>query len=227
MSITAAQSNNLIATASHASGASASAAAASASGASNTLAGNFNTFLTLLTTQMKNQDPTSPLDTNQFTSQLVQFAGVEQQINMNTSLGTLINVSKASSLYQASAMIGHQVAAQSDQLALQGGQAGLQFSVSAPQKVTVAFSNSSGVEVYRQTVDAQAGTNGFGWQGQMTDGRTAPDGVYNVSVTAGTTTTPIPFNVLGIATGVDGSGATPTVTLGNLSIPIASVRSIM
>src|ERR671937_339211 len=61
----------------------------------NTLAGNFQTFLTLLTTQLKNQNPLDPLDTNQFTQQLVQFAQVEQQMNMNASLSTLITMQKA------------------------------------------------------------------------------------------------------------------------------------
>src|SRR5919201_394411 len=60
----------------------------------NTLAGNFQTFLTLLTTQLKNQNPLDPLDTNQFTQQLVQFAGVEQQMKMNTQLGSLITIEK-------------------------------------------------------------------------------------------------------------------------------------
>src|SRR5712675_3513922 len=63
--------------------------------ASNTIAGNFNTFLQLLTTQLKNQNPLDPLDTNQFTQQLVSFAGVEQQINMNTQLATMISLEQA------------------------------------------------------------------------------------------------------------------------------------
>jgi flagellar basal-body rod modification protein FlgD len=57
-----------------------------------TIAGNFNTFLQLLTTQLQNQNQLDPLDTNQFTQQLVSFASVEQQINMNTQLGTLISL---------------------------------------------------------------------------------------------------------------------------------------
>ena len=54
------------------------------------LSSNFSTFLTLLTTQLKNQDPTAPMDSNQFTQQLVQFSQVEQQIDTNTNLKTLI-----------------------------------------------------------------------------------------------------------------------------------------
>src|SRR6266850_4545788 len=72
----------------------------------NTLAGNFQTFLTLLTTQLKNQNPLDPLDTNQFTQQLVQFAQVEQQMNMNTSLGTLISLQKTAQATTALTFVG-------------------------------------------------------------------------------------------------------------------------
>src|SRR5436305_6467735 len=71
-----------------------------------TLAGNFNTFLTLLTTQLKNQNPLDPLDTNQFTSQLVQFASVEQQINMNQQLTTLVAMQKATQTTSAMSFLG-------------------------------------------------------------------------------------------------------------------------
>lgn len=68
----------------------ASSAASSATSSTGTLAGNFQTFLTLLTTQLQNQNPLDPLDTNQFTQQLVQFAGVEQQLKTNDQLSNQI-----------------------------------------------------------------------------------------------------------------------------------------
>src|SRR5437764_7230172 len=71
-----------------------------------TLAGNFDTFLQLLTTQLKNQNPLDPLDTNQFTQQLVQFAGVEQQINMNQQLTTLVALQKATQTTSAMSFLG-------------------------------------------------------------------------------------------------------------------------
>src|SRR3546814_14925611 len=70
----------------------ASASSSAASSAATSLAGDFNTFLTLLTTQLKNQDPTSPMDSNEFTQQLVQFSQVEQQIDMNKNLETMISL---------------------------------------------------------------------------------------------------------------------------------------
>src|SRR3954465_14906774 len=72
----------------------------------NTLAGNFQPFLTLLTTQLKNQNPLDPLDTNQFTQQLVQFAGVEQQMKMNSQMTSLINIEQAAQSTAAMAYLG-------------------------------------------------------------------------------------------------------------------------
>src|SRR5579872_4304807 len=73
------------------------------------IAGNFDTFLQLLTTQLQNQDPLSPLDTNQFTEQLVEFASVEQQINENSNLQTLISLQQTSQETQAMQFIGSNV----------------------------------------------------------------------------------------------------------------------
>src|SRR5213083_902330 len=66
-----------------------------------TLASNFSTFLTLLTTQLKNQNPLDPLDTNQFTQQLVQFAGVEQQLKTNDQLTSLVSLQQSAQATQA------------------------------------------------------------------------------------------------------------------------------
>ena len=74
-----------------------------------TIAQNFNTFLQLLTTQLKNQNPLDPLDTNQFTQQLVQFAQVEQQMNTNTSLGTLVSLQQTAQSTAALGFLGSTV----------------------------------------------------------------------------------------------------------------------
>ena len=73
------------------------------------LSGNFGDFLKLLMTQLQHQDPTSPLDTNQFTSELVQFSAVEQQINTNTSLTKLIQLTQASHPGPVAPCVLHQV----------------------------------------------------------------------------------------------------------------------
>src|ERR1700710_1437277 len=74
-----------------------------------TIAGNFQTFLTLLTTQLKNQNPLDPLDTNQFTQQLVQFAGVEQQLKSNDQLKSLVALQKSSQATEALIYVGNTV----------------------------------------------------------------------------------------------------------------------
>ena len=83
-----------------------STAQAAGANASQQLAGNFNTFLQLLTTQLQNQNPLSPLDTNQFTQQLVEFASVEQQINMNTNLQSLITMQQTTEATSALQLVG-------------------------------------------------------------------------------------------------------------------------
>src|SRR5712675_3738500 len=70
------------------------------------IADNFQTFLTLLTTQLQNQNPLDPLDTNQFTQQLVQFAGVEQQLKSNDQLSTLVSLQKPAQSTQALTFVG-------------------------------------------------------------------------------------------------------------------------
>src|SRR5665213_245839 len=83
------------------------------------LSSNFGDFLSMLMTQLKNQDPTSPMDANSFTSELVQFSSVEQQINTNTSLTQLIQLTQAADVTQSSALLGKQVTVQSTQMPLQ------------------------------------------------------------------------------------------------------------
>src|SRR5258707_15764903 len=88
-----------------------------------TIAGNFKTFLPLLTTQLKNQDPLSPLDTNQFTSQLVSFSQVEQAINANSKLANLVSLQSTNQTISALPLVGHTIQYADNQGALVNGQA--------------------------------------------------------------------------------------------------------
>src|SRR5581483_4459363 len=83
------------------------------------LSGNYQNFLTLLTTQLQNQDPLSPMDTSQFTQQLVEFSSVEQQINTNSKLDQMIGLQSTANAYGAVGFVGTTVAADSDQMPLQ------------------------------------------------------------------------------------------------------------
>src|SRR6267378_1317446 len=115
-----------------------SAASTSSTGVDkNTLAGNFQTFLTLLTTQLKNQNPLDPLDTNQFTQQLVQFAQVEQQLKSNDQLSTLVSLEKTAQATTALAYVGQTVAVDGQTAALKNAQATWSLVASKPASATV------------------------------------------------------------------------------------------
>src|SRR5881227_64289 len=126
---------------------SSSVAQAAGSTASQQLAGNFNTFLQLLTTQLQNQNPLDPLDTNQFTQQLVQFSSVEQQINMNTQLSTLISLQQTSQSTSALGFVGQTVTVDGNTAQLANGQASWTFSALKPANATLTIANSTGQSV--------------------------------------------------------------------------------
>src|SRR5262245_53697108 len=114
----------------------------------NQIAGNFSTFLTLLTTQLQNQNPLDPLDTNQFTQQLVQFASVEQQINMNTQLQTLVALQQTAQNSQALGFVGKTVTVKGATAPLMNGQAQWTFNPPTPSKATFTVTDSTGQTVY-------------------------------------------------------------------------------
>src|ERR1700743_2905325 len=145
------------------------------------LAGNFNTFLTLLTTQLQNQDPLSPLDTNQFTQQLVEFASVEQQVNMNSNLQTLISMQQTSASLQALQLVGANVTINSNTATLSnatGSPATWGFSSPAPATGAVTITSSTGQVAYTGTMPLSAGNQTYTWNGQGNNGVTWPDGNY-------------------------------------------------
>src|SRR3954470_24839658 len=112
--VTAAVTNNTTSTTS----------SSSTGGDKDTLAGNFQTFLSLLTTQLKNQNPLDPLDTNQFTQQLVQFAGVEQQLRTNDQLATLLTLQQTAQSTQALTFVGKTAVVDGSTTLLSQGKAG-------------------------------------------------------------------------------------------------------
>src|SRR5215470_7554089 len=113
-----------------------------------TLASNFTTFLQLLTTQLKNQNPMDPLDTNQFTQQLVQFAQVEQQLKSNDQLATLVSLEKTAQSTAALAYVGQTVAVDGQTAKLANNQAGWTFNVPKPISATVTIKSATGQTVF-------------------------------------------------------------------------------
>ncbi len=193
------------------------------------LSSNFGDFLNLLMTRLQNQDPTSPMDANSFTSELVEFSSVEQQINTNSSLTQLIQLTQASDITQSSALVGKQVSVQSSEIPLQNGAASLSFTSPGAEPVVITVEGPSGNTLQAVTVNAAQGANTWNWNGKNASGQTLPDGAYTVTVmsgTAGAAATALPFTVTGTATGVTSQNNTVNLQLGALSVPFTSVTSV-
>jgi flagellar basal-body rod modification protein FlgD len=127
------------------------------------LSDNFTNFLSLLMTQLQNQDPTTPLDSNQFTSELVQFTSVEQQISTNSDLTQLIQLTQANQVEQSASLIGKPVTVTSPQLSLQNGNAEINFNTATAEPVGIAVYNSAGAQVQTASLTAPPGpTVGLG-----------------------------------------------------------------
>src|SRR5262245_19999440 len=113
-----------------------------------TLAGNFQTFLTLLTTQLQNQNPLDPLDTNQFTQQLVQFAGVEQQLKTNDSLAQLVSLQQTTQATQALGFVGKTAVVDGTTATMKSSSATWHLNVPTSATVDISIANSSGQTVF-------------------------------------------------------------------------------
>jgi flagellar basal-body rod modification protein FlgD len=206
-----------------------SSASQSGSTALNSLSSNFSDFLSLLMTQLQNQDPTSPLDTNQFTSELVSFSSVEQQINTNTSLTKLIELTQAGEVMQGSSMMGKQVTVTSDHLPLQNGAGTIQFTSTSAMPVVIDVYSDTGAKLQETTLTASKGNNSWTWDGTTAAGKTVKDGSYKVSVTGANTdgtTAAVPFDVVGTVTGVTSQSNGMQLQLGGLSVDFSKVKSV-
>jgi flagellar basal-body rod modification protein FlgD len=216
------------ATQSAASGTTASAATTASIGANalSSLTSNFNSFLNLLMTQLQNQDPTAPMDSSQFTTELVQFTGVQQQISTNSSLTQLIQLTQSNQVLQSAAAVGHQVAVQSAQVPLQNGTATVQYSLPASGAVQAVVSNAAGTPVYSTTLQGSAGPNSWSWNGKAANGSQMPNGAYTVALSnaAGGA---VPFNAVGTVTGVVNNAGTLDLQLGSLAVPFSALQSML
>lgn len=152
---------------------------------SNTIAGNFQTFLTLLTTQLKNQNPLDPLDTNQFTAQLVQFAQVEQQLKANDQLTALVALQQTAQATQALDYVGKDVVVDGDTAPLKDGKATWWVSVDKPVLATITITDATGQTVMTSTRSLDAGKNQpLVWDGKDANDQQWADGNYKISITA-------------------------------------------
>lgn len=197
------------------------------------LADNYQTFLSLLTTQLKNQDPLSPLDTNQFTQQLTQMTGVEQQLLSNQLLQQLVNQnSTSSSLVNSVGLIGKTVSVNGDSSVLAGGKATFEFSLpTAPGSMTLSVVDSNNKVVWSGDVTPTgSGAQTFTWDGKDSAGKqTADGGTYTLTIAAkdpsGAAITPA-TTMQGTATAVQQVSGTTMVTVNGAQVPLSSIIGV-
>jgi flagellar basal-body rod modification protein FlgD len=195
-----------------------------------TLAGDLDAFLLLLTTQLQNQDPRSPLEPTEFTGQLVQFASVEQQIATNKSMEDLLTVQNASLAASVVGFIGTDVEASGTEMPLQNGSAEFTYTLAQNAKNTdVTILDSKGAVVLNAQGSLKAGAHEFKWDGKDNYGNTMAEGAYTINVN------PMDFDEQVISTtisfkahvtGVNMSSGDTLLEAGNVSIPLDKILAI-
>ena len=194
-----------------------------------TIAGNFQTFLTLLTTQLKNQNPLDPLDTNQFTQQLVQFAGVEQQLKQNEQLGTLISIEKSAQATQALVYVGSNVAVDGSKAQFDKS-ATWNFKSDKDTTAQITITNSAGQTAYTGSYSLKQGNSSFVWDGKGNDGVQWPAGTYTLTATGKDSTgnsVAISTEVQGIVDSVDLTASPPLLSIGGQSYTTDKIKRVV
>jgi flagellar basal-body rod modification protein FlgD len=210
--------------------AAATSGSAAGSDAMSQLSGNFNTFLTLLTSQLKNQDPTSPMDSSTFTQQLVMYSQVEQQISTNSNLKTLIGQGSTQIAGYATSYLGKAVSITNGNAALSGGTATWSYNLgAAASSTTLTISNASGKVVYTGTGDTTSGNHQFAWNGKDNNGNQLADGTYKLTVTAkasdGSGVTSQVASA-GVVSEIDMTSGTPQLLIGGMSVGLSDIAHV-
>ncbi|RNC70718.1 MAG: flagellar hook assembly protein FlgD [Desulfuromonadales bacterium] len=192
---------------------------------------NKDDFLTLFVTQLKNQDPLKPQDSNEFIAQLAQLTQVEQSYNTNTNLANLLTAINGMSSLNSVSFIGKEVSASSNQINLVSGkQALLGYRLPAnADQVKVEIRDGRGVTIRTLTAGkTQAGDGTIGWDGKSDGGTQAPAGSYSFSVTGITGDTKFDGSpqIIGKVDGINVEGQEPVITIGGISVPLSQILSV-
>lgn len=201
-----------------------------AASASSKLNADFDTFLTLLTTQLKNQDPLEPLDSSEFTNQLVQFSSVEQNITTNKNLEQLLNLTFANFATDAVGYIGKEVVAESPTAILTDGSAHWGYELDAPaEKVQLFVTDAAGRLVHTSDLQNLSGNQSFTWNGKDANGRQLSDGAYTLRVIAqdaAENEIKVTMKQSGVVSAVEFDNNTPVLTVNGSGIQLSDVITV-
>jgi flagellar basal-body rod modification protein FlgD len=225
MSIDATMPNTLVS----APGTGSSSSNSTSSTATSGIADNFQTFLTLLTTQLQHQNPLDPLDTNQFTAQLVQFAGVEQQLKQNDQLKSLIEIEKSAQATQALVYVGNTVAVDGSKAQFDKS-ATWNFQAEKDTAATITITNSAGQVAYSGTYTLKQGNASFVWDGKGNDGVPWPAGTYTLTATgkdSSGNSVAISTEVQGVVDSVDLTASPPLLSIAGQSYTTDKIKRVV
>jgi flagellar basal-body rod modification protein FlgD len=194
------------------------------------LGNDFETFLTLLTTQLQYQDPLEPMDSGEFTSQLVQFTNVEQQIQQNENLENIAVLTAMNGLNASVGFIGKDAIVEQAQATLSGGQAHWIYALEGQsEETTLTIKDELGKTVYEQAGELNVGSHGFIWDGIGNDGTQQADGAYSLTIKTqdgADGSVPVQVFMRAKVTAVDFAGGDSFLDVGGFSVPLGNIVSV-
>lgn len=194
------------------------------------LENDLDRFLTLLVTQLQHQDPLDPLDANEFTNQLVQFANVEQQIYQNANLEEIVQLQRDSQVAAMVSYIGSTIETSGNALPLENGEATASYTLGeAAADAAIAIIDELGDVVLMTSANTAPGRHLFEWDGLDNQGNAVPDGTYRIQVNAKRSDgSPIDAatTTFGRVTGASADGDERSLYMGEISVPMENVLSV-
>jgi flagellar basal-body rod modification protein FlgD len=214
--------------------ASASATSSGVAGASSQaladLSGNLDNFLTILTTQLQFQDPLSPLDTHEFTNQLVLFSSVEQQVQQNKKLESLVTLQQNSVALGSVDYIGKVIETNGNTTQLENSVAKTTYFLPKNALTTrLNISDPSGDVILTRDIPTTAGIHTFVWDGLNGQGIQQPDGAYTFSITAKDTSDDLISHdqtVFGTVTGVQFENGASILQMGDIPVSLSDINGV-
>ena len=206
--------------------------ASSQTGSANSQAGliaDYELFLSILTTQIQNQDPLDPLDSAEYTNQLVQYSSVEQAIKQNQNLEEIIASLTSNQSMGYVSYIGNEVTADASTTTLSGSKASWSYNLAEDATGTFEIRNTSGSIVFSGDIELAAGEGTFLWNGQTDSGQQAVNGLYTISFDvkdASSRPETVKTTVSGIVDSVDWSSGEAVLKVGSQEFPVSSVVSV-